>query len=109
MNFLIDENLSRGIARDLRALGHAAWHSADLLGESARDGDIWREAIARMCVIVSKDVDFIRFLSGSPPHCPVVWLRIGNCSTATASDPLVGNLRAIAEAIAAGELLIEIS
>jgi predicted nuclease of predicted toxin-antitoxin system len=46
------------------------------------DLTIWRYAEANGLIIVSKDSDFyeLAFRLGSPPK--VVWLRLGNCTTA---------------------------
>jgi predicted nuclease of predicted toxin-antitoxin system len=48
----------------------------------ASDGAIWQHAQEHEFIIVSKDEDF-RHLSvyhGPPPK--VIWIRLGNCSTA---------------------------
>ena len=46
------------------------------------DRGIWRHAGDHGLVIVSKDEDFRRLgvLHGAPPK--VIWIRLGNCSTA---------------------------
>lgn len=47
------------------------------------DDAVWDYAKVQGFAIVSKDSDFAErsFLYGSPPK--VVWIRLGNCSTAT--------------------------
>lgn len=107
MNFIVDENLSRRLARELRTCGHAAWHCVELLGASPDDRAIWDEAIRRGAVIVSKDADFVPRLSGPPPHAAVVWLRAGNCSTQEVLERLLAELPRVVIAVEAGELLIE--
>jgi predicted nuclease of predicted toxin-antitoxin system len=55
---------------------------------AAPDSAVWSYAAAQGLVIVSKDADFQHraLLLGHPPK--VVWLRLGNCSTAAAADLL---------------------
>ena len=108
MNFVVDENLPRLLARSLLAHGHQAWHSVDLLGFSAGDEAIWAEAIRRNAMVVTKDADFVQLLSRPPPHCPVVHVRIGNCPTPPVIDLLIANLDAIAAAVAGGTMLIHL-
>ena len=50
--------------------------------EHASDSDVWDYARAHDCVIVTKDADFsdISVLRGFPPK--LIWLRLGNCTTA---------------------------
>jgi predicted nuclease of predicted toxin-antitoxin system len=53
------------------------------LGAAARDDrGIWNLAKENGCVLVTKDEDFHRLsvLLGAPPK--VIWIRLGNCSTA---------------------------
>ena len=108
MKFLIDESLPRRLARSLNDLGHMAWHSVDLLGEATDDRAIWRAAIERGAAIVSKDSDFIPFVSGAPPHTAVIWLRIGNFSARDAVDFLFARLELVLAVLADERLLIEL-
>lgn len=50
--------------------------------DGAADEAIWNAATEHRCVIVTKDEDFHRLsvLRGAPPK--VVWVRLGNCTTA---------------------------
>lgn len=83
MKLLIDENLSRRLAKDLQDLFPGSIHLSDLGLEHAPDDAVWEAAKAGGSVIVSKDEDFHQrsFLYGWPPK--VIWVRLGNCSTAT--------------------------
>ena len=51
--------------------------------KDAADFAVWQYAARNGFVIVTKDADFHQrsFLFGHPPK--VVWIRVGNCSTAT--------------------------
>jgi predicted nuclease of predicted toxin-antitoxin system len=61
----------------------------------ADDAEIWSFAATNDFVIVSKDFDFHHrsFLLGAPPK--VVWLSLGNCTTAKVESTLRMNTRAI--------------
>lgn len=63
--------------------------------QSATDAEIWSFAARHGYVIVSKDSDFrqLAFLHGPPPKA--VWLRVGNASTATVLQLLVGHVESI--------------
>src|SRR5205085_8367991 len=89
---LFDQNLSHrlvgqpatefpGLA-DIRDAGLAA----------AADPDVWAHAAANGFAIVSKDADFQQraLLHGHPPK--VIWLRLGNCSTAAVAALLRSRL-----------------
>lgn len=56
---------------------------------------IWHFAAAEGYTIVTKDADFndIAALSGAPPR--IIWLHIGNCTTAIIESILRSNVAAI--------------
>jgi len=61
-----------------------------LLGKGgASDEEIWQLALEHRCVLVTKDEDFHRLsiLRGAPPK--VVWIRLGNCTTAEIASLLL--------------------
>ncbi len=82
MRLLFDENLSS------RLVGALADHFPDsshvnLVGlGSATDQEIWAYAREHGFAVISKDDDFrsLSLVNGAPPK--VIWLRIGNASTA---------------------------
>ena len=82
MRLLFDEQL----AEDLCDLLHDAFpdslHIRRLGAGGASDERVWQLAIEHGCVLVTKDGDLHRFsvMRGAPPK--VIWIRIGNCSTA---------------------------
>lgn len=82
MKLLLDENLPPSLTASLSELYSRVEHvhSCDL--GSATDNAVWDFAKAHGFTIVSKDSDFAErsFLYGSPPK--VIWIRLGNCSTA---------------------------
>ena len=82
MKLLLDQNLSRMLVRRLADEYPESVHVAGVGLDAATDREIWEYAGQTGYVIVSKDSDFrqLSLLFGPPPH--VVWLRVGNVSTA---------------------------
>lgn len=64
---------------------------------SADDRVVFAHARTHEFVVATKDSDFadLAFALGSPPK--VIWLRIGNCSTATIAALLLRHQEGIAE------------
>ena len=84
VKLLLDQNLSPRLVPRLSDLYPESTHvSVAGLGEAA-DGEVWAYARAGGFVIVTKDSDFndMSVLRGFPPK--VIWLRLGNCTTADA-------------------------
>ena len=82
MRLLFDEQLSDALPALLDDVFPGSLHVRTLVGVGASDERVWELAIEHACILVSKDEDFHRLsvLRGAPPK--VVWLRIGNCTTA---------------------------
>ncbi len=82
MKLLLDENLSRDLITRLSDQFSESQHVAGLGMERANDQAVWDYARSGGYTIVSKDSDFnqLAFLHGPPPK--VIWLRVGNCTTA---------------------------
>ncbi|MCG8353834.1 MAG: DUF5615 family PIN-like protein [Chloroflexales bacterium] len=83
MKLLFDHHLSRKLVARLADLfpqsSHVVFHGLD----RAEDIDIWSFARSGDYLIVTKDSDFndVVTLRRSPPK--VIWIRVGNCTTAT--------------------------
>jgi predicted nuclease of predicted toxin-antitoxin system len=79
---LFDENLAARLVSELADLYPGCCHVDDRGLPGGSDRAIWEHARERGLVIVSKDEDFQRLsaLYGAPPK--VIWIRLGNCSTA---------------------------
>lgn len=88
MKLLFDQNLSYKLVAAVADLFPDSAHVRVLGMQQASDEAIWTWAKDHGFVIVSKDDDFHQrsFLYGWPPK--VVWLRLGNCSTARIIDCL---------------------
>jgi predicted nuclease of predicted toxin-antitoxin system len=84
VKLLLDENLSPRLTAALRDLYPGSLHLRDCGLRGASDNEVWRYALQNGFMIVSKDSDFAQrsLLLGGLPK--VVWLRIGNCTTARA-------------------------
>lgn len=82
MKLLLDENLSRHLCSRLDQLYPGTKHVEDVGLGGASDTEVWDYAGKNGFAIVSKDSDFHQrsFTLGAPPK--VIWLRIGNCTTA---------------------------
>lgn len=82
MKLLFDENLAPRLAARLQDVFPESLHVRDAGLASASDLEVWNHAKERGFAIVSKDSDFKQqsFVHGHPPK--VIWLRLGNCSTA---------------------------
>lgn len=82
MRLLFDENLSSrlvgALADQFPDSSHVNWVGL----ASATDLEIWAYARERDFTVVSKDDDFrsLSLVNGAPPK--VIWLRVGNASTA---------------------------
>lgn len=82
MKLLFDQNISSKLVQKLSDLFPGSVHIRDIALESADDSVVWNYARDHEFVIVSKDADFHQrsFLYGFPPK--VLWIVLGNCSTA---------------------------
>jgi predicted nuclease of predicted toxin-antitoxin system len=79
---LFDENLAARLVTDLANLYPGCLHVSDRGLAGGSDQGIWQYAREHGFVVVTKDEDFQRLsvLYGAPPK--VIWIRLGNCSTA---------------------------
>lgn len=93
---LFDENLSHRLVNQLADEFPGSLHPETLGWRGRPDIDLWRLAVERALVLVSKDDDFrqMAILRGPPPK--VVWLAIGNTTTSIVADILRAHARDIA-------------
>lgn len=85
---LFDENLAASLVAGLSHLYPGSAHVSGVGLAATRDRVIWTYAGTNGFVLVTKDEDFHRLsvLLGPPPK--VVWIGLGNCSTADIADLL---------------------
>lgn len=83
MKLLLDQNLSRKIIKQIEGIYPDSCHIMSVLTENSSDQHIWVYAKEHGYIIVTKDDDYERqsILLGHPPK--VIWIRLGNCKTAT--------------------------
>ena len=108
MEFLLDAQLSPGLAAHLRNAGHSALHVADAGMRGAADGRIWEFALDRGAVIVTKDGDFAARARATAEGPAVVWIRFGNTTTRELWNRLGPLIADISRALEDGERIIEI-
>jgi predicted nuclease of predicted toxin-antitoxin system len=82
VKLLFDENLSPELVPLVVDLFPESVHIRDVGLKSAEDPLVWQYAKDNRLIIVSKDSDLHQrsFMFGHPPK--LVWIRLGNCSTA---------------------------
>ncbi len=82
MKLLFDENLAARLAKDLAEFYPGSLHVQALGLLGAPDHVVWSRAASQGFVLVTKDADFHRLsvVLGPPPK--VLWIRLGNGSTA---------------------------
>ena len=82
MRLLFDEQLSEALSTLLNDVFPDSLHVRQLDAGGSADRVVWQLARERDCLLVTKDEDFHRLsvLQGAPPK--VLWIRIGNCTTA---------------------------
>ena len=82
MKLLFDQNLSPHLVHSLSDLYPESAHVQSLGLDQALDTALWDYARDNGFAIVSKDVDFSdrSTLNGHPPK--VIWIRLGNSTTA---------------------------
>jgi predicted nuclease of predicted toxin-antitoxin system len=88
MKRLFDHNLSDKLVGRLADLFPDSAPVRNVNLHEADDRTVWEYARANGFAIVSKDEDFhqLSFLYGAPPK--VVWVRLGNCTTADIEQAL---------------------
>ena len=103
MKLLFDQNLPRSLVRAFETDFPGSAHVRDLELDTATDATIFAYAAEHGFAIVSKDNDFaqLSFLRGAPPK--VLWLRVGNSSTAELKAFIQRNTRIIQEFESASE------
>ena len=108
MRFVIDAQLPPALARSLVGRGHYAEHVIDIGLRDADDSAIWRHAMEKQAILVTKDEDFPHRLHQGGSGPVVLWLRIGNSSRKALLkwfEPLLPQIEIL---IQQGEQLIEV-
>jgi len=82
MKLLFDQNLSPNLVIRLADVFPGSDHVYPLGLDKSSDAEVWKYARDNGFILATKDADFadISLLHGFPPK--VLWLRLGNCTTA---------------------------
>ncbi len=82
MKLLFDQNLSPKLVRRLADLFPGSTHVQSAGLDCANDDQVWEHARLHGFAIVTKDEDYnnLSIVRGWPPK--VIWLQLGNCTTA---------------------------
>lgn len=107
MKFLIDAQLPPVLAQWLRERGHEAEHIYDLDEVDCDDEVIWRLALDRDAVVITKDRDFVAWVFARSPAPRVLWLRFGNSRNAALRRQLGAAWPRIEQALAGDGLVVE--
>jgi predicted nuclease of predicted toxin-antitoxin system len=88
VRLLFDQNLSHRLVASLASCYPDSVHVRDVGLSAADDQVVWTYAAENGLTIVSKDSDFQQraLLYGHPPK--VIWVRLGNCTTAAVATLL---------------------
>lgn len=108
MILLFDENLSESLCDLVEDIFPGALHVRRCDLQGASDLAVWDFAIENQLVIVSKDSDFTEKALIAQPSLKVVWIRLGNCSTANVHLLLRNKADAIYEFNSSGDIVLEI-
>ena len=82
MKLLLDQNLSPTLVNRLADLFPGSSHVQSAGLDRASDDQVWEHARLKGFAIVTKDEDYnnLSVVRGSPPK--ILWLQLGNCTTA---------------------------
>jgi predicted nuclease of predicted toxin-antitoxin system len=86
LKLLFDQNLSRNLVRRVHDLFPGSVHVAGIGLDSATDRAVWKYAEAHGFAIVSKDADFADMARSADGKVKVIYLAIGNASTALVEE-----------------------
>ncbi len=101
MNFLVDAQLPRRLARSLRAVGHDALHTLDLPdGNRTKDHAINELSIREQRVVITKDDDFVASFHLARRPYKLLLISTGNIRNFELENLLISNLSQIVRAFA---------
>jgi predicted nuclease of predicted toxin-antitoxin system len=82
VKFLLDHQLSPRLKPFFIEKGFEASHVSELGLHTFTDRALWAHAKSNAMQIVSKDEDFFYLASQDPAGPRLIWVRLGNCSSA---------------------------
>ena len=90
MKLLFDQNLSFRLAARLANIFPGSSHVRLLGLEKADDREVYNYAAIHDFTVISKDGDFYQLGLHYGPPPKVIWLNVGNCTTALVAEQLSG-------------------
>jgi predicted nuclease of predicted toxin-antitoxin system len=96
MRLLFNQNLSPRLVHSLSDVYPGSSHVSLVGLDRASDAEVFDYALDNGYALVSKDVDFAELAQARSPSPKVVWLRLGNCTTAEIEDALSARQEALA-------------
>jgi predicted nuclease of predicted toxin-antitoxin system len=108
IRFLIDAQLPPGLAQRLTARGYPAEHVNRIALGVASDNAIWRYAARTGATLITKDEDFVALSDQDASGPQLLWIRLGNISNNALWRALEPQLDQIAQALDAGERIVEV-
>ena len=108
MKFLVDNQLPAAVAKYLRSRGFDCEHVLEAGLGDANDGAICRYAGLQERIVISKDQDFFFFATRPEANIRLIWVRLGNCRTATLLESLERAWPQIEIAFKGGDRIVEI-
>jgi len=109
IRFVIDAQLSPGLAVRLRERGYPAEHVNRVGLGAANDIAIWEHTRRIRAILMTKDEDFVALALREPSGPQVVWLRIGNISNDALWMRISAALDEILESLETGERIVEVN
>ena len=107
MRFLIDAQLPPMLSDWIAAKGETAKHIQDFALFSS-DETIWRLAIDREFVLITKDRDFAEWALTRSPKPQIVWIRLGNVTNESLVSRLDAAWLQISKDLGSGAQVVEV-
>jgi predicted nuclease of predicted toxin-antitoxin system len=95
VKLLFDQNLSPKLVDLLADLFPGSLHVHSVALDRASDEAVWQYALDRRLIIVTKDSDFQERSQIAASGPKTIWIRRGNCTTATIEALLRKNIAQI--------------
>ena len=106
--FIVDAQLPPALVQYLVNEGYNAFHVNHLISPDAKDNEIWKYALEKQAIIITKDEDFPHRQTQTNRYPAVIWLRIGNTSRKALIQWFKPLLPSVLDLLKRGETLIEI-
>lgn len=108
MKFLVDQQLPLALAKCLQKRGFECQHVLDVALAEGLDSEICQYAKAHEQIIISKDEDFFYIASQSRANIRLIWVRLGNCRTASLLAAFERLWPSIEASLKSGDRIIEV-